>query len=1156
MSAQEQERRFDLKMQDAELSQVIERLREISDQTFAFHLDDLKPYVGMSFDLKQKTITEILNECLKKTDLAWRRVDDTIIIYKQATKSGMSTVVIKGFIRDKEKNPIIGATIQLVGTTVGMASDVNGWFAIELPVLKGTLEFSFVGYKNKQVHFTEKTDTLHVVLEEDIEALEEVVVTGYQVIKEKGMAGAYAKVKAEDLIMTGNETVEQMLQGKLPGVMVTNTSGLTGTRQKVRVRGTSTLVGNADPVWVVDGIIQEDNLPFEASALAAISDDNLDMMKDFIGGAISWLNPNDIEDITVLKDASATAIYGVKAANGVIVLTTKKGTVGKPTVSYHGEVVINERPSYRNFDRMNSAERMQLSKDIFEQGLSYSSNISLDPDDSYEGLLNELVNRRMSKEEFALRSKEMANRNTDWFDVLFRNAVTHTHNLSINGGSETTKYYFSAGYNNNQGGAKGSVSERFTTLARVDASVGKYINFMAKIDFSTTKNEGYSVVNPFSYAYNTSRTVQPYEENGKYHFYKKDSKYLYNVLNELAETGKESKSNDFNALLNLNVKLYDGLSYQGTFSYHNSSTNQRDWKTEESSSVASIRTYDYKQYDENDDEYWKSPLPYGGVLEQGNTVKTGYTVRNGLSYVKVLADVHDMNIIVGSELRGTKYEGVRSTGYGWTPTYGERFMPVHTDNFVNNYIDRMLPTNTNSISRVASFFGSATYTYNNRYVMNFNIRSDGANKFGSNPKYRWLPTWSIAGKWLLTNEGFMARFAQNGHFVSVRGSYGIQGNIHDDATPNLILEVGDRNTTSNLEQSTIYRLPNPDLRWEKTTSWNVAADFSFWNGRLSGSLDVYKKHTEDLIMEKTVATSNGKSRLYMNAGEMDNQGFEGNLSVEIIQRKKLNWRFNVNFGRNTSEVTLANDELYSDLEVINKMLDGNLAIKGEKLGSMYSFRYGGLSSENGYPLFYGKDGKLWHTADPKRMELVKSGSIYPDLSGGFDTQLTFDKRLSLSVGFTYNLGGVKRLPSVYADKNSALNPVANVSTNWKKRWRKPGDEKYTDVPVLYNDRVASDFERNVSAEDRGAAEECTYFYDLSDFRVAKADFLRLRSVGLSYIMPEKLLKGMGISSMMIRFQASNLFVWAHKDWKGLDPETPEANIPILPSYSLGINVSF
>lgn len=515
-----------------------------------------------------------------------------------------------------------------------------------------------------------------------------------------------------------------------------------------------------------------------------------------------------------------------------------------------------------------------------------------------------------------------------------------------------------------------------------------------------------------------------------------------------------------------------------------------------------------------------------------------------------------MNIMVGSELRGTKYEGVRSTGYGWTPTYGERFMPVQTDSFLGSYISNMYPINTNSISRIASFFGTATYTYGNRYVINFNIRSDGANKFGSNPKYRWLPTWSIAGKWLLANEGFMSRFIQNGHNISVRGSYGIQGNIHDDATPNLILEVGDRNSISNLDQSTIYRLPNPDLRWEKTTSWNIAVDFSLWDHRLTGSLDVYKKHTEDLIMEKTVATSNGKSRLYMNAGEMDNQGIEGNLSVQIIRRKNLNWKFNVNFGRNTSEVTLANDDLYSDLEVVTKMLEGNLAIKGEKLGSMYSFRYGGLSGENGYPLFYGKDGKLWHEADPKRMELVRSGSIYPDLSGGFDTQLTFKKRLSLSLGFSYNLGGVKRLPRVYADKGSALNPVANVSTNWNKRWRKPGDELYTDIPVLYNKRVASDFDRNVSAEELSTVEDCTYFYDLSDLRVAKADFLRLRSVGLSYIMPENLLRMAGISSMMIRFQASNLFVWAHKDWKGLDPETPEANIPILPSYSLGINVSF
>lgn len=1141
-----------LKLENASLRETIKELKNQTGVYFVFNEEEIASLnVKLSMVLTNEPFEKALDRIFKGLPFTYEYSEGVVILKPTPQKKDdVKLKLIKGKVVDTDGMPLPGVSVVVEGTTRGVASDVNGLFQMMIENKVGQkLLFSFVGMEQKVITW-QGQDSLNVVMKYAAVDVEEVIVTGYQTLNRRESASAVSVVKTDDIYMAGAASIDQMLQGQVPGLMVMNTSGEPSATPKIRIRGTSTINGNKAPVWVVDGVILEQNVPITASEL------NSEDAEYLIGNAISGISPQDIESITVLKDASATAIYGVKAANGVIVLTTKKGRAGRPTVSYHGEVVVNERPSYRKFDRMNSVERMQLSKDIFEQGLSYNSNISLDPADSYEGLLNELNNRRMSKEEFALRSTEMANRNTDWFDVLFRNAVTHSHNLSIGGGSEGAKYYFSAGYNNNQGGAKGSVSERFTSVARVDAVVGKYINFMAKIDFSTTKNEGYSVVNPFSYAYNTSRTVRPYDEDGDYHFYKKDSKYLYNVLNELAETGKESKANDFNALLNLNVKLYDGLSYQGTFSYHNSSTNQRDWKTEESASVASIRGYDYKQYDENDDEYWKSALPYGGVLDQSNTLKTGYTVRNALSFIKVLGKVHDMNIMVGSELRGTKYEGVRSTGYGWTPTYGERFMPVQTESFLGSYISNMYPINTNSISRIASFFGTATYTYGNRYVINFNIRSDGANKFGSNPKYRWLPTWSIAGKWLLANEGFMSRFIQNGHNISVRGSYGIQGNIHDDATPNLILEVGDRNSISNLDQSTIYRLPNPDLRWEKTTSWNIAVDFSLWDHRLTGSLDVYKKHTEDLIMEKTVATSNGKSRLYMNAGEMDNQGIEGNLSVQIIRRKNLNWKFNVNFGRNTSEVTLANDDLYSDLEVVTKMLEGNLAIKGEKLGSMYSFRYGGLSGENGYPLFYGKDGKLWHEADPKRMELVRSGSIYPDLSGGFDTQLTFKKRLSLSLGFSYNLGGVKRLPRVYADKGSALNPVANVSTNWNKRWRKPGDELYTDIPVLYNKRVASDFDRNVSAEELSTVEDCTYFYDLSDLRVAKADFLRLRSVGLSYIMPENLLRMAGISSMMIRFQASNLFVWAHKDWKGLDPETPEANIPILPSYSLGINVSF
>lgn len=398
-----------------------------------------------------------------------------------------------------------------------------------------------------------------------------------------------------------------------------------------------------------------------------------------------------------------------------------------------------------------------------------------------------------------------------------------------------------------------------------------------------------------------------------------------------------------------------------------------------------------------------------------------------------------------------------------------------------------------------------------------------------------------------------------GNMISFRGSYGVQGNIHDDATPNLIFQIGNRDPLSNLDQSSIYRLPNPDLRWEKTKSWNAAVDFSLFDGRVYGSFDVYKKHTSDLIMDKTVASSNGRARLYINAGEMDNFGYEGNIGVAVIRNRMFDWNVNLNFGHNDNKVKLANDDFYSTQEEIDLMLNGNIPVEGEKLGMMYSFDYAGLNAEDGYPMFRGKDGNLYHDGDPCLFAMVKSGSINPDLTGGFDTQLTFMKRLSLSLGFTYSIGGVKRLPSIYAANGRAMDPMTNVSTNWNNRWRKPGDEKYTDIPVLYNSEVADTFYsrglRKYNQEDE-RLEYCTYFYDRSSERVASADFLRLRMVGLTYRVPENWLKKVGVSSMMIRLQASNLHVWADKKWQGLDPETPEANIPLLPSFSFGLNVSF
>lgn len=1072
------------------------------------------------------------------------------------TDASTKRQVVTGVVTDDSDDPIPGVIVAIKDTKEIVTTDLEGKFKITLPVGKNILICKCIGMKTQELKVSPGMH-LNIKLDCDNTMLSEAVVTGYQTMSRRESASAISTAKLDDIYMAGALSVDQMLQGQLPGMTVINVTGEPSGTPRIRIRGTSTINGNKAPVWVVDGVILEQDVPITASEL------NSDDAEYLIGNAISGISPQDIESITVLKDASATAIYGVKAANGVIVLTTKKGRIGKPTVSYHGELVVTDRPSYSHYDRMNASERMQLSKETFESGLRYPSTgfMNLDRGDSYEGLLNALLNREITRQEFDSEALHMANRNTDWYDVLFRHAVTQSHNVNISGGTEKAKYYFSAGYNDNKGSAKGSESRRFTSLGKVDVNYNRYLNFSLKIDYSTITNDGYNVVNPFTYAYNTSRTLSPYEADGSRHMYLYSNGRLFNVLNELDNTGKSATNNDFNALLNLNVNLLPGLKYQGVFSYHNSTSNSRDWKTAESNAIAIIRGYEYNQYDENVSNYWDSPLPYGGVLSQSFIHKTGYTVRNALSYNDSFGGLHDISIFGGVEIRGTQYKGTSVTGYGWTPEFGEQFNPIYTTSFTNMYAvtGRLLPTNTNTMSRTASFFGTASYTYDNRYILNGNIRSDGANKFGSNPKYRWQPTWSIAGKWELTNEKFMSAIAEMSNYIALRGSYGVQGNIHDDATPNLILQIGDRDPLSNLQTSTIYRLPNPDLRWEKTKSWNAAVDFSLLESRIIGSFDVYRKHTTDLIMDKTVASSTGRARLFMNAGVMDNYGYEGNISVGVIRSKLIDWNINVNFGHNTNEVKLANDDFYSTIEEINLMLNGNTPVEGEKLGMMYSFDYAGLG-EDGYPLFRGKDGNLYHDGDPRMLALVKSGSINPDLTGGFDTQITFRKRLSLSIGFTFSIGGVKRLPAIYNSNGRAMNPMTNVSTNWNNRWRQPGDEKFTDIPILYNYLDTESFYSNglriYSNDDDNRLEYCTYFYDRSSVRVADADFLRLRMVGLNYRVPEKFLNKVGISSLMLRAQATNLHVWASKKWQGLDPETPEANIPLLPTYSIGLNVSF
>lgn len=1087
-------------------------------------------------------------------------------VLKQRENKNDKLCQVQGTIVDANGDPLPGATVSVDGTTRGATTDANGVF--RLPVESGkthTLKVTYLGMETSRTRVNIPAgQTSHslqaITLQEDHNAIDEVVVTGYQTMSRREAASAISSVKAEDIMVQGLTSIDQMLQGTMPGLAVINTSGEPSATPKIRIRGNATINGNKTPVWVVDGVILEQDVPFTAS------DINSDDAEYLVGSAISGVNPQDIESITVLKDASATAIYGVKAANGVIVVTTKKGQTGKAKVTYSGNLTVTSRPSYGDYDLMNSQQRVQFSKDMINSGYTFGRTPS--GLNTYEGAYESLLNKQISLDEFRSTVNTLQTRNTDWFDYLFRNSVTHSHNLNVSGGTEKFNYYVSAGYQNAQGSAKKSDTEKFNTMAKFNMRFNKHISALVKLDYTNTKNSGYSSFlsqNPFSYARTTSRTLPAYNEDGSYYMTNAASGLLgtdnigFNELKDLENTGKTSQMDDFNALLQLDVNIWHGIKYTGTFSYSNSNTQLRDWATEQSYYVSNTRGWDYGKYTAYDSQYTDSPLPYGGILDQSSTRKIGYTIRNQFSWQETFNDVHYVSLMGGSEIRRNQYKGLSVTGYGWTPEFGEKFNPVLTDDYITNYVNTgaTLPKNTNSFTQVASWYGVASYSYDDRYVINANIRSDGSNKFGSNPKYRWLPTYSVAFKWNIMNEKFMNDVTWVDE-LALRGSYGLQGNIHEDSSPYLIVTTGDRDKLTNLPISTISRLPNPDLRWEKTHSWNIALDFQLLDRRIQGGIDIYGKKTKDLIMSKTVASSTGRTSLYYNAGKMDNNGFEGFVNATIIRKKDWTWKMGVNFSRNTNKITYANANDLSQTSIINEMLAGNLAVEGAPIGSLYSYKFAGLNEDNGYPLFYTKDGKKVSDGDKADMQLVRSGSIFPKLTGGFDTQVRY-KDFSLSLNFTYSVGSVRRLPSYYEAGTTYIDPLKNLSTEWLGSWKKVGDQ--TSYPAAYNGTAYTNYineHPEYSAWDgTGTSHVYSYtMYDYSDARVASADFLKLKLVSLSWNVPKRLLQPLSVNSVLVRFQMTNLFTIADSKWNGVDPETGSSSIPQLPTFSLGVNVSF
>ncbi|WP_164977490.1 SusC/RagA family TonB-linked outer membrane protein [Ancylomarina salipaludis] len=1153
----------DINMNNANLVEFFSEIKNQTDYEFLYNHDLVLSKENVSIEVKEQDLKGLLQDVLHERNLDYQLDDDVIIISERELITLCSAPMVQekkvnGKVTDEKGLPLPGVSVVIKGTTVGVSTDIDGKYSIKVDNSKATLVFSFVGMKPQEVNINNKKE-LNVILQEDQSKLSEVVITGYQNLDGRKKTASIATVDMAGINRRVEPSVDQLLQGQVAGMTIMNSSGAPGAVPQVKIRGTSTISGNTQPLWVVDGIILDDPINVDVSDILG----NRNLIASGIGG----INVSDIQSINVLKDASATALYGTRAANGVIVITSKSGKAGKTQIRYTGSTTLSERPRIEDAYMMNSQQRMEVNQAMTDAGYSYiDSNGKGEYGDAsdFEKYVIDLQDKTITNEEFALKMKTLETANTDWFKHLFRNSVSQNHSLSISGGNEKTTFYVSGSYSDQQATAKGVGLKTYTGKVKVRTKVRKNIRLNAQLDFSSRDNTSFfsadSRENPYSAAVNTTRTQRLYDENGDYNYmYIDDLKFNY--LENRKESWRNSNSFNLKGLVSTEWEMFKDFRWTSTFSFSKESTTEEDVAKENS---IYVRTRKKNFYNPEFELLWID----GGFLQGKNTNRHSKTIRNQISYNPVIDDVHEVNVMLGTEVNTTDYLGNTNTVHGYTHDRGQQLTPQW--DFIK---DNGMPYWYKSANKTASisYYGVLGYTYKEKYTLNFNARRDGSNRFGVNSNDIFKPLWSAGFNYQMKKEHFLED-VQWLSYLTLRGSYGVQGNVSAQAYSKIITSISPYNKLKEQTQLRIRAPKNQNLKWEQNYSSNLALEFGLFDRRIRGTFEYYYKKGEDLLGNKQVSQIIGFPSMTVNWASMENSGLEGSLYVKLIDKKDFDWSININAGWNKNKVL----DVYANPDyrnITNPVRDsyGNSAVIGKPISGLYSFRFAGLNNE-GNPTFY--TGKF--DAEGNELTALKSivdtdalkyeGPMAPTIQGGFNTTVSY-KNLSLScllIGSFGNVIRMREIQSSYADGFTFPNPERNLPREWVNRWRKPGDEEFTNIPKFQHLR---------SNDDLNGKPSNTYMYNNSDLRTVKGDFVRLQSLSVSYNLFTDKLREMGIQNIQFSLIGNNLHVWKNSKLKGQDPEANEGlsnysrpqrgklsfgntYLPVPRSYSFSVNVSF
>ena len=1076
---------------------------------------------------------------------------------------------VQGVVISSEDNmPLIGASVYIKAedlskdgnspTITGVITDIDGKFNISVPEGVTRLFCSYVGHEVQELKLVPGKNQYEITLFPSAQMLDAVVVTGYQTVERRKLTAAVGKLNISDETIGAVKSIDQALAGQIAGLSVTSTSGAPGAPAKIRIRGTSSLNGTQDPLWVLDGIPLEGTDVPQSNVLNDVS--NIQQ------SSIAGLNPADIENITVLKDAAATAIYGARAANGVIVITTKKGKVGKPVINFSSKFTYMPTLSTNRLNMLNSQEKVDLELELLRSNFAYGDNkrgvskiiSGYGLTDAYKkggwGALTPEAQTDISR----LRNTE-----TDWGDILFRDAFNQEYSLSLSGGNERVTYYTSIGYYQENGNVKGVGLDRLNVVAKTSYKVNRMLKFGVSLFVNRRNNktyltDTYGLVNPVYYSRKANPYYQPFDANGNYVYdfdvqNNSDTDLGFNIFEERKNTSNEETINALSSIFDAELRFNDKLKFTTQLGLQLDKASKEQIADKESFSMRIIR---------KNSKYWDSAsqsnkyfIPDGGVHKAYENTNSQITWKAMGEYRDSFNDIHELEVMVGTELRKTWYETLFSAGYG----FDRQTLTTKPVVFPDEDRARQFPLHQKTYKENAyvSFFSTASYSLMNRYTFGGSIRFDGSDLFGVDKKYRYLPLYSVSGLWRLSNEPFMQGTRKWMDNLAFRVSYGIQGNIDKNTSSFLLGKyIVDNILPGGSEHMIdINSAPNKKLRWEKTQSVNVGLDFSVLNQALNLSVDYYYRKGTDLIGKQMLPLETGFVSTNINWASMVNKGVEVSLSTRNVATKNFSWYTNLNFAYNNNKVLR---EAIPEAQTIPGR-------EGYPVDAIFAIKTAGLDEE-GYPLFYDKEGKkvtlkeLYRLQDPFGLGFTVNSDVTPaeersfySYIGSQDTPYTGGlintfsyKNWELTANLSFNLGGYVRTTPSYNFIN--FDRGQNVNSDILDRW----------TPENTDGRLPALITSEKRADEYYWYDQKSEIYKNLDIWVKKLNYFRLQNLRLGYRLPEKMTKSLGMGSASVAIEGRNLLVFGSSYKNFLDPESmynPYAP-PIPKSITFSLNLNF